>query len=108
MAAVRFTRNNSISPRSVSLAYAHPQKMKIKRIPQGLTPIQPFPVEGKGSDPLLPSTGGYRRDVASPLHFQRRSQGSSCKTRLTALGWCVYSASRSSSPEISREFYVYG
>src|SRR5215831_15966190 len=29
--------------------------MKIKRIPQGLTPIQPFPVEGKGSDPLLPS-----------------------------------------------------
>jgi hypothetical protein len=27
---------------------------------QALTPIQPFPVEGKGFDPLLPSTGRIR------------------------------------------------
>jgi len=45
--------------------------MKIKRIPQGLTPIQPFPVEGKGSPPPVDGedTGGVLRP--SPLLFSK-------------------------------------
>jgi hypothetical protein len=31
--------------------------MKMEAYAQVVTPIQPFPVEGKGFDPLLPSMG---------------------------------------------------
>jgi len=66
--------------------------MKIKRISQGLTPIQPFPVEGKGSPPPVDGedTGGVLRRHHS--YFQRSPGGGIGKTPLTALGWCVYSA----------------
>src|ERR1044071_8270409 len=49
-----------------------PAEHEMELIPQGLTPIQPFPVEGKGSDPPLDGedTGG----VHCHAHFHRRSR----------------------------------
>src|SRR5262245_27082126 len=40
--------------------------------------------------------------------FSKELQGSSCKTPLTALGWCVYSAFGSSTSEFPGRFNVYG
>jgi len=38
-----------------------------------ITPIQPFPVEGKGSDPLL-LWGGHRKGEQTATLFQKKLQ----------------------------------
>ena len=61
--------------------------MKMDPILQRLTPIQPFPVEGKGYDPLLPSMGRTPQGCRVATRFSKESRKEKPKT----LPWVLLS-----------------